>query len=429
MGKYDVVMVGAGPAGLIAAYQLAKAGKKILVLEARDRIGGRAYTHQPEGFSKPIEMGAEFVHGKLPITLGLLQQAGLGYHLIKGKSYSVKKGNVQKDDDFIADWDLLMEKLNSVEKDLTINDFLEMHFADDTYNALKESVRSYVQGFDSADPNKVSTISLRNEWENDDQEHQYRIDKGYTALLHWMANETIKNGATIELSKTVKTVRWNSDGGEIITADNQIFKFVKAIFSVPLGIWQASAESIGAISFEPRLINKTEAAKQMGYGGVIKISMEFTEPVWEESTPNKMKGAGFIFSDAEFPTWWTQNPEKSNLLTGWIAGPHAQEIADCDMAQIEEKSIRSLAYILGTDAAFIKTKLQACAITNWVKDPFALGAYSYETLQSSTAREILQSPVSNTLFFAGEALYKGVHPGTVEAAFTTGIEAATAVLS
>lgn len=428
MEKAEIIIVGAGAAGLIAAYELSKAGKKIMLFEARDRIGGRACTTHPKGFSQAIETGAEFVHGQLPITLGLLQKAGLKYHLLGGNSYSVRKGTLLQEDDFIPGWDLVMRHLQSLKTDMTINDFLHTFFTDEKHALLKESVRGFVQGFDAADPNKVSAFSLREEWENDDQEHQYRIEKGYTALMQWLADECVKNGVTIHLSTPVKKMYWNDNGGEIITADNSTFQFTKAIFSLPLGIWQSPPESIAAIEFQPTITNKLDAAKQMGYGGVIKINIEFTAPFWQTSAPTKMNDAGFILSDAEFPTWWTQNPVGNNLLTGWIAGPYAIEIAHLPAEFLLQKAITSLAYIFGTEKDFIAQKIKAYNISNWVNDPFAKGAYSYATLQTSAAREILKAPINNTLFFTGEALYNGVHTGTVEAAFETGLEVANVLL-
>jgi monoamine oxidase len=429
MEKTDIIIVGAGAAGLIAAYELSKAGKKVTLLEARDRIGGRACTTHPAGFSQAIETGAEFVHGQLPITLGLLQKAGLKYHLLGGNSYSVRKGKLLKEDGFLPGWDLVMQHLQSLKNDITISEFLNTFFADEKHALLKESVRGFVQGFDAADPHKVSALSLHQEWENDDQEHQYRIENGYTALMQWLADECVKNGAVVHLFTPIKKVCWNNGGGEITTEKNETFPFTKAIFSLPVGIWQSSPESIAAVEFQPAITNKIEAAKQMGYGGVIKINIEFNERFWETSATNKMNDAGFILSDAEIPTWWTQNPAENNLLTGWIAGPKAGEMAHLPEKILVQKSIDSLAYIFNTDKAFIQQKINAHHISNWANDKFAKGAYSYATLASSTARKILKEPIKNTLFFAGEALYNGVHTGTVEAAFETGLEVANILLN
>ncbi|HZG01862.1 MAG TPA: FAD-dependent oxidoreductase, partial [Chitinophagales bacterium] len=76
MTLYDVIVIGAGASGLVAARELTKHGKKVCILEARDRVGGRIHTARINGFTKPIELGAEFIHGELPLTMSLLKEAG-----------------------------------------------------------------------------------------------------------------------------------------------------------------------------------------------------------------------------------------------------------------------------------------------------------------------------------------------------------------
>jgi monoamine oxidase len=87
-------------------------------------------------------------------------------------------------------------------------------------------------------------------------------------------------------------------------------------------------------------------------------------------------------------------------------------------------ALYSLAGIFGLPVLFLERELVASQITDWGVDPYALGAYSWDTLNSKKARQFLQQPVENTLYFAGEALYEGAHPGTVEAALISGLEAA-----
>jgi monoamine oxidase len=162
----------------------------------------------------------------------------------------------------------------------------------------------------------------------------------------------------------------------------------------------------------------------MGFGAVIKINLQFKNNFWEEEPSNKMKNAGFIFSDGEFPTWWTQEPIKNGQLTGWMAGPKAMDLKDASEEEIFEKVLQTLAYVFGVEIQFIQKKLVAHYITNWTADPFSRGAYSYATLDTHWAKEVLLQPVEQTLYFAGEALYKGTETGTVEGALASGIEVA-----
>jgi monoamine oxidase len=167
----------------------------------------------------------------------------------------------------------------------------------------------------------------------------------------------------------------------------------------------------------------------MGYGAVVKLNFQFKNHFWEEETLNKFRDAFFIFSDAEIPTWWTQEPVKNGLLTGWLAGPAAIRLKNATEKEIYTKAINSLACIFGVDKNFIEGKLAAYYITNWVENPFILGAYSYATLDTHWAKNVLAEPLGQTLYFAGEALYKGKETGTVEGALASGIEVAREMIA
>jgi monoamine oxidase len=422
--KYDVIIIGAGAAGLMAAYQLAISGRQVLILEARDRIGGRIHTVIDKNFPTPVETGAEFVHGHLPITLSFLKKAALHYSSMKGRSWSVKNGKLSQEEDFGTDWEELIKRLNALQIDMTISDFLDTHFNGEEHNELKKSVFQFVQGFDAADPKKVSAFSLRKEWSNEDNEHQYRVGRGYSSLTKWIADECLTHHAVFKLMHIVKQITWQKEDVVVRCSNGETFTAGKVLITVPIGVWQGGTASEAGIAFMPALPAKQEAAMQIGYGNVIKINLAFTEMFWENNGQYSMKDAGFIFSDALFPTWWTQNPNKEPLLNGWLAGPPADDLKPLSVKELKEKAIGSLAYIFGVDKSFVEDKIKACIITNWGDDLFARGAYSYETLQSAKAKKTLVAPIDNTLFFAGEALYDGPNTGTVEAAFTSGRDAA-----
>ena len=133
-------------------------------------------------------------------------------------------------------------------------------------------------------------------------------------------------------------------------------------------------------------------------------------------------------TDLPIPTWWTQLPEKSTLLTGWLSGPKAAALKDESDDAILLKALESVSAILNISSADLKEKLQWWKVFNWTNDPYTRGSYSYSTLHTNEARKVLSAPVENTLFFAGEALYEGPEMGTVEAALVSGTNAAEQVL-
>ena len=167
---------------------------------------------------------------------------------------------------------------------------------------------------------------------------------------------------------------------------------------------------------------------QMGFGSAIKILLHFKEPFWQQDA-NESKDICFVFSDQNIGTWWTQNPVDSNLLTGWLAGPRAYELRHSDDAVIYEQAMESLQQIFSINKEKLADQLIHWKVYNWTADPFALGAYTYSTLNSTAAQKVMLQPVENTLFFAGEALYLGTEMGTVEAALISGNEVARQILT
>lgn len=427
MNKADVIIIGAGAAGLAAAYELSLVDKKVIVLEGRDRIGGRIQTLHTNEFENIIETGAEFIHGDLPLTKSLLKKAGIEHLTIGGKMYRVYKSELEKTSEFIEGWDEVMSKLESLQHDTTIAEFLQENFPGKNYEELRQSIKGYVEGYDAADTNKASAFALREEWEAEEEE-QGRIDAGYTELMQFFAHKCAKKGTEIKLSQLVKRTNWKKGEVEVVTQSGESFFASKVIITIPIGVWQ-SEESKCSIAFSPNLSEKFSAAQKIGFGGVIKFNLQFSNAFWEEDIPHKMKKAGFILSDAKIPTWWTQNPKDNAILSGWIAGPKAYALKDLPEEALLQKAVHSLAYIFSVHEQFILNRLKANVISNWIIDPYTLGAYSYATLETKEAKKVLSAPVDNTLFFAGEALYEGTETGTVEGALVSGTEVARGIIA
>lgn len=428
------MIIGAGASGLMAARELAKAGKKVCVLEARDHIGGRTHTLYNVPLSPHVEMGAEFVHGHLPITLELLKEAGIPYHRTGGEMWRAKDGELKQEDYFIDHWHLFEKKLEETQEDITLNAFLAEHFADEKYDELRDSVRRFATGFDTADPDRASLLALKEEWLDEDEQEQYRIDNGYGALIQFLAQGCIAAGGMIHTSTVVKEIMWQ-DGKATAIADNGItYTANKVIVTVPLGVLQAEDDLEGAITFSPALTEQKNAARQMGFGAIIKVLLQFTEAFWEKEpittrAGSDLKQLNFLFSKEHIPTWWTQYPNPNALLTGWLGGPEAAKLKGATDEEILTIATKALSNIFSMEEAAIKKLIAASYIVNWTAEPFTRGSYAYDTVESKAAREVLMRPVSNTIYFAGEALYSGPVMGTVEAALTSAREVVQEILS
>ncbi|MCC9136952.1 FAD-dependent oxidoreductase [Pontibacter silvestris] len=417
----------------MAARHLAKAGYKVAVLEARDRTGGRIYTQRAAGFSVPIEVGAEFVHGNLPVTQEVFKEAGISFFAMEGKSYQVKHGELQQSDEFIDNYQELIKKLNKLEEDLTLAAFLEKYFKEEQYTGLRESVTKFAEGYDAANIQQLSAMALRDELQSGGATNSYFPKGGYSQVLDFLANEAQASGCVIHLSLIVQEVRWQAGHVEVLCEQEQSFTASKILITVPLGVLLSEPGSKGHIRFTPALPEKSAALQTLGFGPVIKILLEFKTAFWDneknKQQVSQLPELSFLFSDATpAPTWWTHFPEKTPLLTGWISGPLAEKHKDLTEDDIITEALKSLAYIFETDTSFLQGQLIAKQVVNWVTDPFARGAYTYATVASKKARKVLTQPQDNTLFFAGEALYEGEAMGTVEAALASGHEAAQQLL-
>ncbi len=423
----DTIIIGAGAAGLITAHELAKANQKVTVLEARNRIGGRCYTFSGEDFTQPIELGAEFVHGELPLTLKLLKEANIKYEAVSGNNFQAKNGEIKQSEFFMEHWDEFEKALNDVQEDQSLEEFLQQYFHEEKYVGLRKSVIQFAKGYDTADPKRVSLFSLRDEWLSDhEEETQYRIPGGYVQLMDYLANQIQHLGGEINLNSIVKQINWKAGFVEVITTDDTVFTGKKLVVTVPLGILTSAENETAAIKFNPDLTEQKQAARDMGFGAIVKILIEFSEPIWEQKGLTNLQ---FLFSEEKIPTWWAQTPLKSNVFTGWLGGNPHDENQHLSDEEILQQSIKSLANMLQVDASFIGQKIVSAKVYNWTADPFTRGSYSYATVKTASALKILKKPVSETIYFAGEALFEGEQLGTVEAALVSGLEVAKAVMA
>lgn len=425
----EIIIIGAGASGLMAARELSRAGKKVRILEAQDRIGGRIHTLSAGGFSAPVELGAEFIHGGQRITLQLLEEYKIPYHKVAGSMLRKRKGKFSHLNDLIPHSNTLEEKLNLIKEDMSVETFLHLYFSDSKYEELCQSIRSFVEGFEAADPSKASTLAFKNEWLSVD-EPQYRIEGGYIRLVNALWKECKQRGVQLELETAVQQIRWGKDKIEIASAKHN-YSVYKALLTVPLGILQNNVPNQEGISFSPPLPEKTRIARLLGSGAVIKVLLEFKEAFWQKQsvqihTHTVLENLSFLFSDESIPTWWTQYPHASTLLTGWLSGPKASQYIGDDDALLHQ-SLESLSSLFKVDLDFLKKQLVAWKATNWLEDPYALGAYSYAVVGGNMLIQELLQPIGDQLYFAGEALHTG-QVGTVEAALASGTKVAEEIL-
>lgn len=423
--SFDIIVIGAGAAGLMAAWELAQTGKKTAVIEAKDHVGGRAHTMNDKNFELPVELGAEFVHGDLELTQMLLEKAGVEQYTVNGDIWQDEDDELDEQKDFIEDYSSLNKKFKEVKEDISVAKFIEKHLQGKEFEEVRFSLKNYVEGYYAADTHKASTFALRDEL-NTSSDKQYRIEGGYIKLVDYLYRQCMEKGVQFFLSNPVKEINWNQDVVKVVTEQNSITSN-KVLVTVPVGVLQSEA-----IRFSPAVPEKIQAAKKLGFGPVIKTTFQFDEAFWKkkEFTQQKdLRKLSFIFSRAVIPTWWTYYPKEAAMLTGWSGGPHADEIKDLSNEDILQKGLESLSEIFNVSVNLLGLKLKGWHIANWVNDPYSCGGYSYEVVNGKEIRKIIKQPINNTIFFAGEGLYDGPEIGTVEAALYSGRETAHQIIA
>ena len=399
----DVVVIGAGAAGLAAAAALSRAGRTVLVLEARARIGGRVWTRRMPGLSVPVELGGEFVHGEAAVTHALLRKAGMAT-VPSGRVQRYAQGGRLRPVDSFKQAQLAMQDTSALqERDLSVEELLRRRRLPPLTRTF---ARLMVQGFDAADPARASARAIAEEWGGGQMDGaQPRLRQGYGPLLDWLAVQIIRRGGRLKMQSAVREVRWRP--GHLEVAGEGFHHAARsAIITLPLGVLQS-----GAVRFSPQ-VKKDEAIKRLASGPVIKAALRFPSAFWAKRYP----GVAFFHAPhAAFPTFWTPLPARVPLLIAWSGGPKATQPS---WAAIRA-SLKSLfGRIEEPDEVIIQ---------DWAKDPFARGAYSYVLVNGEGAREALAAPLAGTLFFAGEATSVD-DSGTVAGALASGQRAARELL-
>ena len=434
MPEYDVLIIGAGAAGLRAAAEVARAGRRALLVDARERIGGRIWSHHEPGLPVPVELGAEFIHGRADATFSLLESAGGAAVDAGGDHWSLREGRLVPSEDMFAQIRVAMKRSNALAgRDMPFDDFVERHLRDALSAEVRLYARRLAQGFDAADTRRASARALAQEWAGGSsvEAPQFRPLGGYGPLLSSLASELRGSRVALQLDTRVRALRWTRSSvtlrGAFLGRPFQA-SARRAIVTLPLGVLQRVAGAPGAVRFTPALTAKRAALRRLAPGPVLKVLLRFRSAFWEALDGGRYRDVAFFHPrEAPFPTFWTALPVRTPLLVAWAAGPHAQRLSGTAKPRIVRAALDSLGTLFGPRAS-VAERLESAWVHDWQRDPYALGAYSYVLVGGEKARAELAKPLGGTLFFAGEATDTD-EAGTVAGALRSGERAAREALA
>jgi monoamine oxidase len=450
--EYDVLIVGAGIAGLAAARELAQAGRRVALIEARDRIGGRIFTRALEtrrderkGSSSVVELGAEFVHGLPPAIWSLVGEAGLAAYELSGSEVAFENGRwpPPRGPGWRRVLDGMMEWLAGRPGcDMSFSEYLAANPVDPVDAA---AAGNYVEGFNAADRDRIGIASLAQQQcaeDAIDADRLFRLADGYAGLTRFLSTQFTRAGGELMLGAPVRTIEWSHGAVRIETAGAagaaREFRAKRALITVPLGVLNA-----GSIRILPAPLEILGAARRLAMGEVVRTVLVFERPFWTERRENSiprtvqrnLADLSFLFAPGETPpTWWTPNPQTAPMLTAWMGGPKAatllQSIASSgDRDGWLRRCLATLSKIFQISSNEMEGLLSSWHMHDWTRDEFSCGAYSYVPAGALDAPAKLTIPVEDTLYFAGEHTDITGHWGTVHAALGSGTRAAAQILS
>lgn len=424
----DVIVIGAGVAGLAAARDIAEAGRRVIVVEARNRVGGRIFT--VKSGARAVELGAEFVHGKPPELWSLVREARAKTIELDGSQLCWRDGNLSVCDhslerdfkwiDALKDWK---------QEDCSFADYLDRSSVSD---GTRVRLIDYVEGFNAADHHLIGVKSLGKQQSAEDAiegDRLFHILDGYGKIPEFLLEALNRSQCRVMLNARVTCVGWKRGAVQVeVEADGQRLEIrgAKAIVTLPLGVLLHER-----VAFKPRPENILTAAARMRMGIVQRTVLEFREPFWincADLPADELQKLSFLYSTGNTPSvWWTPCPEKQARLTAWTGGPRASTLP-LSRHELEECFLNELGRIFKRSYADIRNQFVGAFTHDWQNDPFSLGAYSYATVGGEETSQTMAEPVDETLYFAGEHTDVSGHWGTVHGALRSGLRSASQAL-
>ena len=416
--KGDVIIIGAGAAGMYAAYLLAQQGIHVRLLEASDRYGGRVKSLN-DFADFPIELGAEEIHGERSLWYDMVLASGAKFITAPSDDYFYFNGSLKTEAEAITNtfFNLMRTMIDNVEtysgSDVSAETYGQLSGLNNNVSHLYNALLANENGTSTT---RLGMHGLRDaaaNWTAGNKNLMLK-DKSFLQIMEQRFSSIISK---INLNTEVVSIDHSGNKIRIVNQNDNIYETDKVILTVPISILKE-----GDIAFHPSLpADKLNAFQKIGFDTGMKIVLKFDARVWQQNT-------GFIYGQGLVPIFWaTAAGERSVddlLLTAFITGEKAEQLSALGDAIIPTV-LGELDVIFGDASSHYVSSF----VQDWGNEPFIRGAYSYPKIGTGNAREIASQNIAGKIYFAGEAMHTGGHFGTVHGAMETALRAVNEILT
>lgn len=420
----SIIVIGAGASGLAAAYMLTDEGYNVTVLEARNRVGGRAFSDYSLA-PYPIEMGAEFIHGDGVVTWDVMAEFDMDS--LDQNEYNTMihiDNTIMTADEFTDEYEvdvesvldtLIAEWLDEGNDDISIQGLLEDALDSVELAAYSELIRllDTISATDNGgNIGEVGISGLASSGSEDAGNGDFRLEDGYSVLMNAIAEEL-----DVQLEMPVQQIEWGTSGIRITTDNGEQFEADKLIVTLPLGVLKSNQ-----VTFLPSLpLAKQNAINMLGAGHVDKVILKFDEAFWVDEFE-------IIVTTLNTQSWWRPGIGRDDelpILTALVGGDDAIRYEGMTNDEVIAANIQQLEQIWGVDN--LADHVVDAKFIAWGTDPYSQMGYSFVPVDGVGLNDALGESIDDVLFFAGEATHS-THFGTVHGALESGFRAAEEVI-
>lgn len=410
---YDVLIIGAGVSGLVAAKTLQDQGLNVLIVEAQGHIGGRATSEPWHGIN--IDLGAEFVHGEHTITAQLARDMHLNTISIHENTKLIDNQGNQLDQASHHAFDKAFDYVaTNGRPGISVADLLDTAPID-IDPIVRDLVAIDISDYEASDASQIDSGAFASMIQKTAHNGQdVMLQGGYSEFIR-----QISANLPVQLNSLVSHIDYSSGEVTITLAEGSTLHAKCAILTVSLGVLKSES-----IKFTPIIpANKATAIKQLGMGNAMKLLLRFRNP--HDVSELFHIADGDNASLQTITSWWASACDPS-VLVGFTCGSRAARVLAVEPSELVRKVTKDLQTLVRFD---VEKELLDYKIVRWDLNPYTIGAYSFHPVSTSDKQNTILAQPTPPLFWAGEATVDNGNYATVHGAIESGFRVADEILS